>query len=77
MASAKTTATPPGMLDRSSWRRTETHQHSSYACGRCGIGVSDPLAVYVHLAKCRQRGVTGRRERRRRSASTSPEVQAA
>jgi hypothetical protein len=41
----------PGMMDQSSWRRTEVHKHTyGYWCG-CGQRFSGPHAVYTHMAK--------------------------
>jgi hypothetical protein len=73
MASPKTTATPKGMVDRSSWRRTQVHTHSSYACGFCGLRFESPSAFYGHA----ERGHGKVSERRGRPAISSPEVRAA
>lgn len=46
----------PGMMDASSWRRTEVHRATSYyACAACGTRFAGPHAVYTHLDKVHDR----------------------
>ena len=54
----------PGMMDASSWRRTEVHKHSSYFCGFCGLKLAGPHAVYTHIAKRHDRALRGRQRPR-------------
>ena len=46
----------PGIIDRSSWRRSKVHKATSYyGCALCGQQYADAHAVYTHLAKVHDR----------------------
>lgn len=38
-----------GMASRTDWAKTQVHQHSNYSCGKCGLRLPDPHAVYAHI----------------------------
>lgn len=46
----------PGMVDDTSWRRTEVQKATRfYGCALCGQKFTGPHAVYAHLAKVHDR----------------------
>ncbi|HXH35714.1 MAG TPA: hypothetical protein VNJ54_15130 [Plantibacter sp.] len=41
--------TDNGLTPRSEWAKSDVHKASTYSCGKCGLRLPDPHAVYAHL----------------------------